>query len=194
MPQARLPDVNTAYNKYRNEFAAAVKDKNWNLMHGSLNATNALLPIEYRVRISTREYLSLSKVDTTYECKDCTHETKKEEIQVFDLIPDRMETLLVSPESQKVWICPKCHVTNKLRLTAITKEELQNPVFLGVVPSPPIRGVMHVREFERDTEIWGRLMEGELEQKMAQFRADHWMRGGEEDDLGIDGGEEEDSK
>ena len=159
-------------------------------MHGALNATNALLPPEYRVRISTQEYLQVSKVDTTYECRGCDHISKKEEIQVFYLMPNRIETLLFSQVSQKVWNCQHCHRTNKLKLTAITKEQLQNPSFLGVVPNPPERGVMHIREFERDTETWGLNMQAELEERMAQFRDDHWMRGGEEDDLGIDGGEE----
>ena len=193
MPQARLPDINTAYIKYRNEIMAALKRKDYKMMHGSLNALNALLPPEYRVMVSSIEYEKLAKIDITYQCNSCSQEFEKEQVHVFELMPNALEGLIYSTTPEKVWVCEKCKTTNKLKQTTISQIKLQNPTYFGVVPDPPERkdGLMEKRKFELHTETWCLTYLGELEMKMAKFRDDHWMRGQDEDmDLGIDGGEE----
>ena len=52
MPQARLPDINTAFIRYRSEVLVGMKKGDWDSMHGSLNGINGLLPQEYQVKIS----------------------------------------------------------------------------------------------------------------------------------------------
>ena len=66
MPQARLPDINTAFIKYRNEVIAAIKRKDYDNMHGSLNGINGLLPTEYQVIISNTKYEELTRTDIQY--------------------------------------------------------------------------------------------------------------------------------
>jgi len=196
MPQARLPDVNTAYIKCRNEIIQAIKEKKWVLLHGMLKTQNALLPPEYRVQISTAEYDKLAVPEVSYKCNFCTKETDKSNIQVFDCIRTSIERLLlvgVSQGDNKTWICAKCNKTNKLQKTIISQTVLSNPSFLGVVPDPPARkdGLMDRLKFEKALEVWGLEFLSELEQKMALFRDDHWNRGDEESDLAIDTSTEE---
>ena len=71
MPQARLPDINTAFIRYRSEVLVGMKKGDWDSMHGSLNGINGLLPQEYQVKISDTKYYELVKEDIEYECNKC---------------------------------------------------------------------------------------------------------------------------
>lgn len=188
MPQARLPDINTAFIKYRNEVIGAIKRLDFNQMHGSLNAINGMLPDQYQVTISTAKYEDLTRTDIQYLCKTCTANSKepveipKESIRVFELYPNAMQGLLYGGIKEQVWNCPNCHTTHILKETEISVTKLQDPYFIGVVPNPPNRkqGLMDKLTFNDKTVAWGWQMLNELEHKMALFRDDNWSRG---DDL-----------
>ena len=186
--QSRLPDINTAFIKYRNEVIGAIKRLDFNQMHGSLNAINGMLPDQYQVTISTAKYEDLTRTDIQYLCKTCTANSKepveipKESIRVFELYPNAMQGLLYGGIKDQVWVCPKCLTTHRLKETDISVTKLQDPYFIGVVPNPPNRkqGLMDKLTFNDKTVAWGWQMLNELEHKMAKFRDDNWSRG---DDL-----------
>ena len=186
--QSRLPDINTAFIKYRNEVIGAIKRLDFNQMHGSLNAINGMLPDQYQVTISTAKYEDLTRTDIQYLCKTCTANSKepveipKESIRVFELYPNAMQGLLYGGIKEQVWNCPNCHTTHILKETEISVTKLQDPYFIGVVPNPPNRkqGLMDKLTFNDRTVAWGWQMLNELEHKMAKFRDDNWSRG---DDL-----------
>ena len=183
MPQARLPDINTAYIKYRTEAIMALKQKHWGIMHGCLTAINGLLPPEYQVIISTVDYNQQAKAEITYHCNHCEKDIEKEYIRIFELMPNAMQLLLHGHNANKVWDCIKCHKLNQLDTTRVSKTVLQNPTFLGVVPEPPTRtnGLMDRMKFNIEIERWGWLTLGELEYKMGKFRDDNWKRGDNDD-------------
>lgn len=182
MPQARLPDINTAYIRYRNEAIWALKHKNYNVMHGSLNGINALLPVDYQVIISSIDYDQLAKAEITYQCNSCKEHIDKSKVYVFDLIPNSIEALVHGRAPNKVWKCVNCKNTNMLSNTSISQTILQNPTFLGIVPDPPQRkdGLMDRMKFNIEIERWAWLVLNELEFKMAKFRDDNWNKGDEE--------------
>lgn len=186
MPQARLPDINTAYIKYRTEAIMALKGRDYNIMHGCIVAINALLPAEYQVIISSPDYDEQAKAETTYHCNHCEQDIEKEHIRVFELLPNAMQLLLHGHNTNKVWDCIKCHKLNQLDNTRISQTVLQNPTFLGVVPEPPTRtnGLMDRMRFNIEIERWGWLILGELEFKMGKFRDDNWKKGNNDDDIG----------
>ena len=185
--QSRLPDINTAFIKYRNEVIGAIKRLDFNQMHGSLNAINGMLPDQYQVTISTAKYEDLTRTDIQYLCKTCTANNKepveipKESIRVFELYPNAMQGLLYGGIKDQVWVCPKCLTTHRLKETDISVTKLQDPYFIGVVPNPPNRkqGLMDKLTFNDKTVAWGWQMLNELEHKMALFRDDNWSRGDE---------------
>ena len=184
MPQARLPDINTAYIRYRHETIFALKNKMYNLMHGSLVGINALLPLEYQVIISTVEYDQLAKTEISYLCGHCKEQIDKQDVYVFDLQPNSIQTLVHGKMLNKVWKCIKCKGINMLNRTSISQTILQNPTFLGIVPEPPTRknGLMDKLKFNIEIERWAWLCLSELEFKMAKFRDDNWNR--KDDELG----------
>mgnify|MGYP000490859677 FL=1 len=182
MPQSRLPDINTAFIRYRGEAIHALQTKNWSAMHGALNGINSLLPVEYQVVISTQDHEQLAKTEITYACGSCSEAIDKSDVQVFELMPDSMQSLLHGRMFNKVWNCIKCNSTNMLNTTAISQTMLQNPTYLGIVPDPPERknGLMDRMKFNIEIERWGWLLLNEEEFKMAKFRDDNWNKGDEE--------------
>ena len=189
MPQARLPDINTAFIRYRSEVLVGMKKGDWDSMHGSLNGINGLLPQEYQVKISDAKYYELVKEDIEYECNSCKYNDgtpsniPKVQIEVFTLYPDSVQLLLGAVG--KVWICPKCNKVQRLKDTNVVITKLENPYFLGVVPEPPNKkqGLMDKLTFEKKVVSWGWQMLNELEHKMALFRDDNWTRGDELEDF-----------
>ena len=182
MPQSRLPDINSAFIRYRSEAIHALQTKNWSAMHGALNGINSLLPVEYQVVISTQDHEQLAKTEITYACGSCSEAIDKSDVQVFELMPDSMQSLLHGRTFNKVWNCIKCNSTNMLNTTAISQTMLQNPTYLGIVPDPPERknGLMDRMKFNIEIERWGWLLLNEEEFKMAKFRDDNWNKGDEE--------------
>ena len=182
MPQSRLPDINSAFIRYRSEAIHALQTKNWSAMHGALNGINSLLPVDYQVVISTQDHEQLAKTEITYACGSCSESIDKSNVQVFELMPDSMQSLLHGRTFNKVWNCIKCHSTNMLNTTAISQTMLQNPTYLGIVPDPPERknGLMDRMKFNIEIERWGWLLLNEEEFKMAKFRDDNWNKGDEE--------------
>lgn len=194
MPQARLPDVNTSIITYRTKITNAIEAKKWSLMKGYLNSFNGTLPPEYRVIISSIEYNKIAKEDYSYVCQSCAAETLKEEIVVFNLLPNAMERLIYEDMPKKVWICTKCYsIPNELTKTIIKIIKLQNPSFIGVVPDPPDkkRGITDRLQFDVDSEYWGLNLLAEIEERLAKFRDDHWNKGDNEDDIDLDTSTEE---
>lgn len=179
MPQARLPDINSSFMKFRNEVVVAIKKKDWVLMHGCLNAINAILPESYRIIISTKEYDKITKVQIVYYCNFCEHPNEKESITIFDTVSNVLDGLIYGDSTYLVWVCSKCIKTNRLSQTIIDKPKIQNPSFLGVVKDPPERkdGLMNRLIFNSSIASWGLTMLKELEAKEAQFRDDNWNRG-----------------
>jgi hypothetical protein len=186
--QARLPDINTAFIRFRSEAINALKAQNYDVMHGSLNASNALLPDEYRVIVDDNEYKKLTDTQINYVCTSCDKEIPRENIRIFDLIPDSMESLIYSNRPKKVWNCPKCKGLCLLGKTVIKKNDLQNPSFVGVVPNPPTRqdGLMDRLRFHIEISRWAWLIIGELESRMGIFRDDNWKKGDELLDDNVD--------
>jgi hypothetical protein len=182
VPQSRLPDINTAFIRYRGEAINALIKKNYNVMHGALNGINSLLPVDYQVVISSNDYDQLAKTEITYQCNGCKEYIDKSKIHVFELIPNSIETLVHGRTPNKVWNCTKCKHTNMLSSTSISQTILQNPTFLGIVPDPPTRtnGLMDRMKFNIEIERWGWLLLNELEFKMAKYRDDNWNKGDEE--------------
>jgi len=71
MPQARLPDINTAYITYRREVLVSLKSKNYTSCIGALYALNGLLPEKYRVTISNLAYAEKTEQDLLVICRHC---------------------------------------------------------------------------------------------------------------------------
>ena len=188
-PQAALPDLNTAWIKYRTEVLAAIKSKNYNSMFGSLFAINAMLPKDYQVEISDRKYYDKIKQDVIVICNHCSKvcehcidgkgeciaETKRDDIKIKNVIGTILTSILINNKTEKLWQCPKCNKNNILSRTRIIQNVLKEPFFIKIVPSPPSRkdGIIHRREYPKKVEKWAYQFLDELEHQMSKFRLEY---------------------
>ena len=197
MPQARLPDVNTAFITYRRESIIALKSFDYRGCCGALSCINALLPEKYRVILYDIQFKDKSKISFTYCCGMCQAESNESKIDIFDYHLTALESLTTDEKTIKAWACPECTVMNILSDTKIKKDMLAQPSFLQTVPLPPKRenGLLGRATYRKEFSAWGWNFLNELEEKMAQFRDDNWskndeFRGDEEIDTSEEEGEE----
>lgn len=191
MPQARLPDINTAFIKYRNEVSNGLKSGNYDSVFGALYAINALLPEEpidpdtkfpkYRVVISDIDYKRLTKPTTYCKCYHCEKDSKYDDVVVFDMILPFTEQIVAQKKRTKAWVCPFCKKNCIIRPDDFTETAVKEPSFIGVVPKPPRRqeGLMDRSMYHRKVVQWSWTTLDELEAKMAQFRDDNWTKNSE---------------
>ena len=181
IPQSRLPDVNTAFIKYRNIATSSLSSRNYDSLFGALYAINGMLPKEYRVKISTIEYNKLTKQDLFVTCNKCQTEIDFKAVQVFRLLMPLVETAITQVSTMKVWVCTACNYENKLLKTKMSQKTLQEPYFLKVVPKPPLRkdGLSDRSSYHRKVSQWAWGLLDELETQMAQFRDDNWKKPGD---------------
>ena len=192
MPQARLPDINAAFTKYRNETLTNLKGEKYTLCIGSLYAFNGLLPDEYQIKVSNNLYKSVADKDVKCFCK-CGAEFKRQDLKVFDLLLTFVQKLLSGDKTKKAWVCTECNKINDLLKTRMVKEIYQEPHFFEVVPEPPKQkdGTINRHSFHQKFETWALMFLGELETKAAKFRDDNWQKtDGYMDADDLDGGED----
>lgn len=186
LPQARLPDINTAFNTHRKRAILAIESQNWTEAIGALYAINASLPLEYRVIISNEKYNELTKQDLVAECNNCKERIDYSRIRVLTVIVSPTVQLLTNQHTERIWVCPLCKKDNRLIETKVEQSILAQPYYLGVISKPPKRTdslVSHIN-YDRTMERWCWTMLDELEQKMAQYRDDNWSRDDELEEFG----------
>lgn len=190
MPQAALPDLNTAFIVYRREAITSLKGKRYDACFGALYAINGLLPKEYRVIISTARYDEKTRLETIAVCYHCNEKTNYDEIKVDTEFMSLIEKLIIDEEYQKVWICHKCSKVNKLNRTAILEPAIEEPYFAKIVPKPPERknGLLDRISYHREVSKWVWTFLDELEAQMSNYRREYQPRNDEmiDSDLGME--------
>ena len=183
--QSRLPDINTAFNTHRRKVIVSMDQDKFLDSLGALYALNALLPLEYRVVISTRKYLELTRQDLSAQCPRCDNLFDYSKIKPENIIANPTMEMITGTKQQMVWKCTKCKAVNPINKTTFTQTILDKPYYLGVVPDPPKRGdgLSDRFGFAHRCKKWCWQMLYELEEKMAQYRDDNWNRGEEEFDM-----------
>jgi len=175
MPQASLPDINTAFIKYRNQIIFNLELERYDSAVGSLYAFNGCLPEEYRVKVSTVEYEQKTKEKLNAKCPYCDEEIEVKSIKIQELLNPLVIGVFNNEKYDKVWSCSKCNHLNRLADTEMIKYQLEEPSFLGVVPKPPERkgSVVDRKEFSIRYANWCWKFLDELEARAAKFRRDY---------------------
>lgn len=173
--QANLPDINSAYIKYRNKAFDNLDSGHYHLCYAALDTLNAMLEEPYCVKIDTKLYREKTKLDVFYKCQGCGEETIKESVQIFHVLIVGLKTLISNAKTEEVWVCSKCGKENELTKTEINKEELPNPVFFGVVPEAPQRtnALMSDRAYHLAFTKWATNFLKEIEHGMKKYRSDY---------------------
>lgn len=177
--QAYLPDINTAYISYRGEAIRSIKSEHYDSAFGAMYSLNALLPEDYRVKISTPSYLEATKEELEAVCLSCKQNSNIHLIKIIDkLLPSLIKTI-TDKETEKFWKCPLCKNENNLSKTEFIHSILEEPQLLKVVPRPPERkdGLMDRLKYDKQISAWLWNMLSELEGRMSKLREDNWNKG-----------------
>lgn len=198
MPQARLPDINTAYITYRREVLVSLKTNNYTSCIGSLYALNGLLPEKYRITISNMAYAEKTMQDLLVICRHCKQKLNYKKIKILKVIVPLIEGLVSGQSYHKVWDCILCQKENSLDHTEMIQQVLKEPSFLQVVPRPPNRkeGMKDRTTYHNQFVIWAETLLIELEAQMAQFRDDNWHKGDDpllDEEVDTEGEDEEEA-
>jgi len=185
----RLPDVNVAFMRHRDNIIRALQEKNHALAMGEINAFNACLPPDYRVLISDEQYEQDTTTQLFYECYRCRESTLHQSVYRYFKPLSPLEALGSKARIKEVWKCPKCDRLCDMAKTQVVQEKIQDPSYLKVVPSPPQRTKYYFRlEYELAFTVWGWHMLGELEGQAALYRDDSWVH--DDDELEVVAGGE----
>lgn len=181
MPQAALPDLNTAFIIYRREAITSLKGKRYDACFGALYAINGLLPKEYRVKVSTKLYEEKTNLDIMAVCYHCKAESNYKEVVIHDVLVPLIVKMITGSVTEKVWDCSKCLKSNKLNKTDILEPILEEPNFTKMMPKPPERknGLLDRVSFHREISRWVWTMIDELEAQMSNYRREYQPRSDE---------------
>lgn len=183
MPQARLPDVNTAFITYRRHVLQCLNRDEYDDCIGSIIAMNSLLPKEYRISISTQDYTAKMSIETTAYCTKCDHPHNYKDINKFDLVLPEFEAIVTKQKTAKAWICTQktCRATNRLSLTKIRKSIPEETDHIQTVEKPPQRksGIRERNKYVQKVRGWIWNAVEEVEERAAQFRDDNWHKANE---------------
>jgi hypothetical protein len=195
MPQARLPDINSAFQRLINKSLSSLESENYTACIGSLNGLNALLAKDYRVEINDAKYYEKITPHVYVFCTGCQKKFERNEIKMETVIVPTIDRLISEQKTEKFWICTDCQFENRQLLTRMQKTENKQPQYLHVIPNPPKRrdGLMSRSTYHNNFKSWFWMFFDELQERMAQFRDDNWKRQGDiyDDDYVDTEGEDE---
>jgi len=192
MPQAALPDLNTAWIMDKREFLNALKLKNYGVVFWSLSSINAAMPEDYRVEISDQKYNDELKKDLLVKCSHCDIELKHKDIVVREVLKHHVVATMTGTDKEKVWECSNCHKYNNLSKTPMIQIKPKEPYFLKVVPNPPSRkgSLLDRIEYHKRAEAWAYRFYTEISHQMSKLRTEYKPKGEDQEELThIDGGE-----
>ena len=183
--ESRLIDINSRAGRYHYELLKDLKAGNYNNLIGELKATNALLPEEFRIKISTEQYEEKIKTKIIIRCPECETETNRDSIKPYDRLLSTLDAILTKKKTIKVWKCPECNKINSLSSKDMTQETLPQPCYFRIIPEPPKRenNLTDRQAFESNFKAWAWLFVHELEKSIADYREKYLQRNQMEGDL-----------
>lgn len=174
MPAQKLPDINTAIIKHRNDAINAFVSKNYPLVKISLSSINALLPEEYKVEVNTEKYNKLIEEQNFVFCETCQEDIPRKTIQEFEQDYSLTEQFMLQEKKRWVWICPKCENQEDHKFSKFTVQKMQAPYYLKCIPSAPIRlGLRNRYTFDNEMANWTEIAFSEIESQISIFRSDY---------------------
>ena len=173
--QAKLPDINAAFVKYRTHALECINSRNYNGAAASLYNINALFPDEYRVSISNEMYSKESQNRKYYKCNYCEKEIPYSEVRILSILNTWFNAILSKNKHIRIWICPECKQDNSLKSTKIISEKMARPFYLKVVPICPVRlrGISTRSIFHQNFSNWFYGFLEELEYQLGLYRIEY---------------------
>lgn len=170
MPSAKLPDVNNAIVFHRASMIRALQDNDFPKTLMSWKSINALLPEDFRVKVSSEDYAQAVATKTFWQCSKCSSEISIDKIHVTEMEQSKLYRSIFSEKKNLMWQCPKCKAMNAKEQTTEFNEKPPEPAFFGIVPHPPKRNILQEVRWEREIQKWAIIAVPEIEAKVSEYR------------------------
>ena len=183
MPQAKLPDINAAWVRYRNYCLQCIREQDYPGSIAAINGINALLPLNYKVEINDEKYNEMLRDERKIVCTGCKTELKPEDVKVMNIRKPSITNFTGTVQLEQVWFC-KCRHKNRLSETLMRVKEKKKPSYNQVIPEAPTRqlGIVDRTEFHNKMTKWVYLALEELEYQIGKYRAEYVSA---DEDLGV---------
>jgi len=194
MPQAKLPDINNAWVRYRNYGLESIDSKNYSGAVAAIFEIIALFPENYRIEINTEKWNEMEKDTIIFICGGCSKENNRNEIKLYDLILELTVSMVSGLQHETVWKCLGCDYRNRLLNTEVIKSQLKNPHYNKVIRDPPNRkqGVMDRVGYDNLMRRWFFESLAETDHQLGKYRDEYRPIDEEEELTNLEGGEEND--
>ncbi len=195
MPQAKLPDINNAWVRYRNYGLESIDSKNYSGAVAAIFEIIALFPETYRCEINTEKWNELEKDVIIYVCGNCSKENNHDEVKIFNLLLDVTTQFISGSNQETVWNCLGCDNQNRLLSTKVIKSQLSKPHYNKVIREPPNRkqGIMDRVQYDNLMRKWFFESLAETDHQLGLYRDEYRPTDEEEEAQNIEGGEEQDA-
>ena len=182
MPQAKLPDINNAWVRYRNYGLQCIHERNYTGAIAAVNEINALFPDEYRVEINTEKYNQSIHDTITVVCEQCKKEINYIDIHLFELILPTIDSIIIDKTTDVVWVCTECNHTNRRETTEMKRHEQKKPHYNKLIPEPPVRidGIQGRTEYHNSMVKWFYDALEELDHQLGKYREEYTPTDSEE--------------
>ncbi len=192
MPQAKLPDINNAWVRYRNYGLESIDSQNYSGAVAAIFEIISLFPEKYRVEINTSKYEEMERDKITYICSECKEESNLVTITIYNLTLGLTLSFISGVESTKVWDCVKCGSRNMLQNTQIIRSQEKKPHYHKVIPEPPNRkqGIMDRNTYDNKMRVWFFKSLEETDHQLGLYRDEYKPIDEDEDLETLEGGEQ----
>src|SRR3989304_1653918 len=102
--QAKLPDINNAWVRYRNFGLQCIMERNYVGAIAAINEINALFPDAYRVEVNTPKYIQSTQDELVAKCTKCNEETNIAELHIFDLLLTTVNSIILKKTAGTAFI------------------------------------------------------------------------------------------
>lgn len=185
VPQAKLPDINNAWVRYRNYGLECIDKRNYTGACAAIFEINALFPDKYRCEIDTDKYNELMMEQRVVVCPSCTKETDFKDIKIFDLILNLIPNILTNSTTEKVWNCPECKTNQKMINTKMIKDQHKQPFYFQLLREPPTRkgGISYRNSYHDIMAKWFFESLEQLDHQLGKYRDEYKPLEEQENDI-----------
>ena len=188
-------DISGSFGFWREFAVNCLQRKDWKGAKAGLFNLNSILEKDYLVKVNTREFQQAILNNTYWKCHICGEKTPQSQISVYELIVSTIEGVVSGQRTQSSWFCPKCKECNKEKDTHKMIEEVDQPSYRKVVPSPPVQkfGLQNRFIFESSFNDWFFNFIEELQHQLGRYRIEYVAQHGHDmmDSGYVDKGDED---
>ena len=185
--QFKLPDLNNAIALHRQAVMQAFDMQDWIKLVIEIRAYNAILPDDYALIFSSKQYQSKIKSERKWRCISCNEYIPIDSITIYTQLNTELKRKITHENQIYLWNCPSCHSVNDRKDTTESRVIASDPKYTGIIPNPPGKyNTADPNQLQKNFQDWYEIAITELEHAVAKLRHEYVIEEGSEFDINED--------